>query len=49
MDVDVYGSFASRYKVLEVEVVQMFGIPHERASYAMREVFNFEKDIADVS
>jgi hypothetical protein len=48
MEVDAFSPYASRYKVLQTEVVQMFGISHERATQEMREVFNLEKDITEV-
>lgn len=48
LEVDPSSPYASRYKVLQTEVVQMFGISHERATQEMREVFNFERDINEV-
>lgn len=45
----MFGPFAARYKILQVEVVQMFGISYEDAREGMRDVFNFEKDLANVS
>lgn len=39
---------ARTYHILQIDVAQMFGISHSDASANMREVLNFEKQIASV-
>lgn len=49
LETDILDPIKARaYHILQTDVAQMFGIHHTNASFYMREVFNFEKEIAAV-